>query len=150
MQPNFFAFAKTPIVAGRAFSDADNRPEARVIIIDELIAAQLFPNGNAIGQRMLARVITNEAEPFEVIGVVKHQRHTTMMSDGEEGMYFPDGYGQFGGAFRWAVQDQRRSGGDRQRRAERAARTGSPAAADRTAHRGSRISMSTSRRRASR
>ena len=104
VQPNFFAFAKTPIVAGRAFSDADNRPEARVIIIDELIAAQLFPNGNAIGQRMLARVITNEAEPFEVIGVVKHQRHTTMMSDGEEGMYFPDGYGQFGAAFRWAVR----------------------------------------------
>jgi putative ABC transport system permease protein len=104
VQPNFFTFAKTPIVAGRAFSDADNRPEARVIIIDELIAAQLFPNGNAIGQRMLARVITNEAEPFEVIGVVKHQRHTTMMNDGEEGMYFPDGYGQFGAAFRWAVR----------------------------------------------
>ena len=96
--------AKTPIVAGRAFSDADNRPEARVIIIDELIAAQLFPNGGAVGQRMLARVITNEAEQFEIIGVVKHQRHTTMMNDGEEGMYFPDGYGQFGGASRWAVR----------------------------------------------
>ncbi len=104
VQPNFFSFAKTPIVAGRAFSDADNRPEARVIIIDEMIAAQLFPNGNAIGQRMLARVITNEAESFEVIGVVKHQRHTTMMNDGEDAMYFPDGYGQFGGAFRWAVR----------------------------------------------
>jgi putative ABC transport system permease protein len=104
IQPNFFAFAKTPIVAGRAFNDADNRPEARVIIIDELIAGQVFPNGNAIGQRMLARVISNEAEPFEVIGVVKHQRHTTMMSDGEEGMYFPDGYGGFGPAFRWAVR----------------------------------------------
>jgi predicted permease len=104
VQPNFFSFAKTPIIAGRAFTDADNRPEARVIIIDELIAAQLFPNGNAIGQRMLARVITNEAEQYEVIGVVKHQRHTTMMNDGEEGMYFPDGYGGFGAAFRWAVR----------------------------------------------
>ena len=104
VQPNFFSFAKTPIIAGRAFGDADNRPEARVIIIDELIAAQLFPNGGAVGQRMLARVITNEAEQFEIIGVVKHQRHTTMMNDGEEGMYFPDGYGQFGGAFRWAVR----------------------------------------------
>ena len=104
VQPNFFAFAKTPIIAGRAFTDRDNRPEARVIIIDELIAAQVFPNGNAIGQRMLARVISNEAEPFEVVGMVKHQRHTTMMNDGEEGMYFPDGYGQFGAAFRWAVR----------------------------------------------
>ena len=104
VQPNFFSFAKTPIVAGRAFTDADNRPEARVIIIDEAIAAQLFPNGNAIGQRMLSRVITPEAETYEIVGVVKHQRHTTMMNDGEEGMYFPDGYTGFGAAFRWAVR----------------------------------------------
>jgi putative ABC transport system permease protein len=104
VQPHYFAFAKTPLIAGREFTETDNRPEARVIIIDELLAAEVFPNGNAVGQRMLARVISNEAEPFEVIGVVKHQRHTTMMGHGEEGMYFPDGYGQFGAAFRWAVR----------------------------------------------
>jgi predicted permease len=104
VQPGFFEFAKTPIVAGRAFTEADNRPEAKVIIIDELIAAQLFPTGNAIGQRMLARVTTPEPDTFEVIGVVKHQRHTTLMNDGEEGMYFTDGYSQFGTAFRWAVR----------------------------------------------
>ena len=104
VQPNFFSFAKTPIVAGRGFTDADNRPEARVVVIDELIAAQLFPNGNAIGQRMLARVTTPEPVQFEVIGVARHQRHTTMMNDGEEGMYFPDGYSGFGAAFRWAVR----------------------------------------------
>lgn len=104
VQPGFFKFAGTPVLAGREFTEADNRPEARVIIIDDLMAAQLFPNGNAVGQRMLSRVITPEAEPFEIVGVVKHQRHTTMMSDGEEGMYFPDGYAQFGGAFRWAVR----------------------------------------------
>ena len=104
VQPDFFKFAKTPIIAGREFSATDNRPEARVIVIDELIAALLFPNGNAVGQRMLARVITQEAEQYEVIGVVKHQQHTTMMSAGEEGMYFPDGYAGFGAAFRWAVR----------------------------------------------
>ena len=104
VQPGYFAFTKTPIIAGRAFTDADNRPEAKVIIIDELMAAQLFPNGNAVGQRMLARVTTPEPDTFEVIGVVKHQRHTTMMSDGEEGMFFTDGYAQFGAAFRWAVR----------------------------------------------
>ncbi len=75
-----------------------------MIIIDDLMAAQLFPNGNAVGQRMLARVTTPEPDTFEVIGVVKHQRHTTMMNDGEEGMFFTDGYAQFGAAFRWAVR----------------------------------------------
>ena len=104
VQPGYFEFTKTPIVAGRSFTEADNRPDVKVIIIDELMAAQLFPNGNAIGQRMLARVTTPEPDTFQVIGVVKHQRHTTMMNDGEEGMFFTDGYSQFGTAFRWAVR----------------------------------------------
>jgi putative ABC transport system permease protein len=104
VQPGYFEFTQTPIVAGRSFTEADNRPDIKVVIIDELMAAQLFPNGNAVGQRMLARVTTPEPETFEVIGVVKHQRHTTMMNDGEEGMFFTDGYSQFGAAFRWAVR----------------------------------------------
>ncbi len=104
VQPGYFEFARTPVIAGRTFTEADNRPEARVIVIDDLMAAQLFPTGAAVGQRMLARVVTPEPEVFEVIGVVKHARHTTMMNDGEEGMFFPDGYAQFGAAFRWAVR----------------------------------------------
>jgi predicted permease len=104
VQPGYFELTRTPMIAGRAFTDEDNRPEARVIIIDELLAAQLFPAGGAVGQRMLARVVTPEPETFEVIGVVKHQRHTTMMNDGEEAMFFTDGYAQFGAAFRWAVR----------------------------------------------
>jgi predicted permease len=104
VQPGYFEFTQTPIVAGRSFTEADNRPDVKVIIIDDLMAAQLFPNGDAIGQRMLARVTTPEPDTFQVIGVVKHQRHTTMMNDGEEGMFFTDGYSQFGAAFRWAVR----------------------------------------------
>jgi putative ABC transport system permease protein len=104
VQPGYFEFARTPIVAGRSFTEADNRPDVKVIIIDEVMAAQLFPDGNAVGRRMLARVTTPEPDTFDVIGVVKHQRHTTMMNDGEEGMFFTDGYSQFGAAFRWAVR----------------------------------------------
>ena len=117
VQPDYFAFTKTPIIAGRAFTEADNRPEARVIIIDELMAAQLFPNGNAIGQRMLARVIdTTSPSTYEVIGVVKHQRHTTMMNDGEEGMFFPDGYARIRRRVPVGGANQRRSRRDRRAR----------------------------------
>jgi putative ABC transport system permease protein len=104
VQPGYFEAARTPMIAGRAFTDADNHPEARVIIIDDLLAARLFPSGDAVGQRMLARVTTDEPQTFEVIGVSKHQRHTTMMDAGREGMFFPDGYAGFGAAFRWAVR----------------------------------------------
>ncbi|MDP3717002.1 MAG: ABC transporter permease [Acidobacteriota bacterium] len=104
VQPGYFEMTRTPMAAGRAFGDEDNRPEARVMIIDDLLAAKLFPSGQAVGQRMLARVTTDEPQTFEVIGVSRHQRHTTMMDDGREGMFFPDGYANFGPAFRWAVR----------------------------------------------
>lgn len=104
VQPGYFEMTRTPMVAGRAFTDADNRPGARVIIIDDLLAAKLFEDGQAVGQRMLARVTTDEPQTFEVIGVSRHQRHTTMMNDGREGMFFPDGYANFFAAFRWAVR----------------------------------------------
>ncbi|MGE3492727.1 MAG: ABC transporter permease, partial [Vicinamibacterales bacterium] len=104
VQPGYFDMTRTPMVAGRAFTDDDNRPEARVIVIDDLLAARLFPDGNAVGQRMLARVTTDEPQAFEVIGVSRHQRHTTMMDDGREAMFVPDGYAGFGPAFRWAVR----------------------------------------------
>ena len=109
-------------------------PAAKVIIIDDLMAAQLFPNGNAVGQRMLARVTTPEPDTFEIIGVVKHQRHTTMMSDGEEGMFFTDGYSQFGAAFRWAVRTSGDPERDHRRGAQRPGAARSAAAADRAAH----------------
>ena len=46
VQPGYFEFAKTPVIAGRSFTEADNRPNIKAIIIDDLMAAQLFPNGN--------------------------------------------------------------------------------------------------------
>jgi putative ABC transport system permease protein len=104
VQPGYFEMVGTPMIAGRAFSEADNQPEAKVIIIDDILAARLFPNGGAVGARMLARVVTPEPEVFEIVGVSKHQRHTTMMNEGREGMFFTDGYSQFGAAFRWAVR----------------------------------------------
>lgn len=104
VQPGYFAFARTPMVSGRAFTAEDNRPEARAIVIDDLMAARLFPGGDAVGKRMLARVTTPEPETFEIVGVSRHQRHETMMHAGRESMYFPDGYAQFGAAFRWAVR----------------------------------------------
>ncbi len=108
VQPGFFEMVRTPMLEGRAFTGEDNRPDRRVIIIDDLMAARLFPNGGAVGQGMLSRIRTDEPETFEIIGVSRHQRHSTMMDDGREGMYFTDGYAQYGAASRWAV----RSAGD--------------------------------------
>ena len=78
----------TPIVAGRAFNETDNNPQARRIIIDEVLAAKAFPNG-AVGQRLLSRFQTTQPEWFEIIGVAAHQRMTSLADPGREQGYLP-------------------------------------------------------------
>jgi putative ABC transport system permease protein len=101
--PGYFETLGTSLVAGRTFTDADNATNARLIIIDEQIAARIFPGESPIGRTMLSRVITPEAEVFEVIGVVRHQRHRSLSGESADGMFFTVGYFG-GGAVNWAVR----------------------------------------------
>ena len=104
VMPGYFEAMRTRVLEGRTFSDADNSPDARVIVIDRVLAAKAFPGRPAVGRTLLARLRTQEAERFQVIGVVDHQRHDSLAVDGREAMYVPDGYGTFGAANRWAVR----------------------------------------------
>src|SRR5262249_11519066 len=92
------------LLAGRTFTEADNNPDARVIVLDERLAARAFPKGPAVGRRILARIRTPEPEVFEVIGVVAHERHAALGDVGGGCMYFTDGLLGFGAAGRWAVR----------------------------------------------
>jgi putative ABC transport system permease protein len=102
--PGYFEAMRTRVLEGRTFDDADSSPGARVIVIDRVLAAKAFPGRPAVGRTLLARLRTEEAERFQVIGVVDHQRHESLAIDGREGMYVPDGYGGFGAAVRWAIR----------------------------------------------
>ncbi len=102
--PGFFETMHTRVIEGRTFAETDDAPDARVIVIDNLLAAKAFRGQSAVGRTLLARVITNEPEKFQVIGVVEHQRHDSLAREGREGMYFVDGYIGYGAANRWAVR----------------------------------------------
>ena len=102
--PGYFATMRTPIVAGRTFTDADNAPERKVVVIDQMLAAKAFPRESAIGKRILVRVQTPEPEWVEVIGVVPHQRNTSLADPGREQVYFTDGFVGHGAVARWAIR----------------------------------------------
>lgn len=102
--PGYFDTLRTLLLAGRVFTDADNVPERNVAIIDQLLAAKAFPNESAVGKRLLIRLRTPEPEWVEVIGVVAHQRQTSLAEPGREQIYFTDGFANHGFANRWAVR----------------------------------------------
>lgn len=102
--PGYFETFRTPLMAGRAFSDPDNVPDRNEVIIDQYLAAKAFPNESAIGRRLLIRIRTPEPEWVEVIGVASHQREASLTEPGREQIYFADGFMGYGAATRWAVR----------------------------------------------
>lgn len=103
--PGYFEAMRTRIIEGRGYAPEDNRLESRYVIIDRVLAQKAFPGQSAIGKTLVARVNTPEAQRYEVLGVVDHQRHADLARDGREALFMTDGYFQHGvAANRWAVR----------------------------------------------
>ena len=103
VMPGYFEVMRGRIVAGRTFGPEDDVPNAKSIVVDERVAAMAFPNESAIGKSILARIATPEPETFQIIGVVKHQRHSSLVGDEKESIYFSSG-AQNNGVGAWLVR----------------------------------------------
>jgi putative ABC transport system permease protein len=102
--PGYFETMRTPLFAGRTFTDADNVPGRNLVVIDQLLAEKAFPNQSAVGKRILIRVRTPEPEWVEIVGVVAHQRDESLAERGREQVYFADAFLGSGAVQQWAVR----------------------------------------------
>jgi putative ABC transport system permease protein len=113
--PGYFEAMRTPLIAGRTFTDADNVPGRNLVVIDQLLADKAFPRQSAVGKRILIRIRTPEAEWVEVIGVVAHQREESLADRGREQVYFADAFLGSSSVRNWAIRtdgDAAKYGGD--------------------------------------
>ena len=102
--PGYFEAMGTRLLAGRTFTEEDSTPDRNMLIIDQALAAKAFPNESAVGKRILFRIRTPEAQWGEIIGVVAHQRNTSLIEPGREQLYVTDGYVNHGAASWWALR----------------------------------------------
>jgi putative ABC transport system permease protein len=78
--PAYFRVLQIPIVQGRDFSQEDRQSGGDFIILSKLLAARLFPQGNAVGQHIQRAVfepyLKMDGPVFTIVGVagnVKNQ-----------------------------------------------------------------------------
>lgn len=104
---DYFTTAGLPLLRGRSFTDAEatQRDCPPVVIINELLARQLWPDGNALGERLQLlgddapaaggiRTSSSESKPtadpiFEVIGIVPATRHALWEPRPDPALYLP-------------------------------------------------------------
>jgi putative ABC transport system permease protein len=109
---DYFATVGLPVIRGRAFTEAEaTQPGPKVAIIDEVLAKKLWPNGDALGQRVQyardnapvagqsgsAAVGMNanlgedkkNDETIEIVGIVPASRHQLFEKDPSGAIYLP-------------------------------------------------------------
>jgi len=71
VSPDYFQTMGIELLKGRLFTAEDTRDRPPVIVIDEALARQHFPNEDPIGKR-LKQTIGVDTPTLEIVGVVRH------------------------------------------------------------------------------
>lgn len=85
--PNYFATMGIPLVAGRGFTDRDDKRAPEVIIINEAAARQFFPNENPVGRRVGRS--PEQSGNMEIVGVLRDIRYNSLREPPPPTMYLP-------------------------------------------------------------
>jgi predicted permease len=84
----YFETLGIPIVLGRAISEDDRAASANVVVVNEALARDLWPDANPIGQRLK---MEGESEPWrEVVGVARDVKHDQLTERPRRFLYLPE------------------------------------------------------------
>jgi len=92
----YFATLGVPVRAGRTFDRHDHLDSPGVVVVNEAMARQYWPEGDALGAKVHALtkyigplgVRLAESDECEVVGVVGDVKNSSLQRDAEPAMYF--------------------------------------------------------------
>ncbi len=85
VSPGYFDAMRIPLLKGRFFTDQDGMGTQPVVMIDENLARQYWPNQNPIGRRLRRGT---QAPWATIVGVVGHVMQTALAGDSGKGVCF--------------------------------------------------------------
>ena len=86
--PGYFGTLGLPVIAGREFTDRDDADAPRVVIINQKLAGNAWGTENPVG-RNLVLDYQRGPYPYEVVGVVRDDRHDGPRSEPVPEIYIP-------------------------------------------------------------
>jgi putative ABC transport system permease protein len=84
--PGYFRTMQITLLRGREFTDHDNESSPKVVIINETLARAYWPQGDAIGKRLL---LPRTNETLEIVGISADVRRFNLDSKVEPEIYWP-------------------------------------------------------------
>ncbi|HET6647138.1 MAG TPA: ABC transporter permease [Pyrinomonadaceae bacterium] len=83
---HYLSTLRIPLLRGRNFTEQEVRQSAKVLLISELLASQVFPNEDPLGKRL---IMVMSPQPWEIIGIVGDIRDRALETQPFPAMYMP-------------------------------------------------------------
>ena len=83
---HYLSTLRIPLLRGRNFTEQEVRQSAKVLLISELLASQVFPNEDPLGKRL---IFVMGPQPWEIIGIVGDIRDRALETQPLPAMYLP-------------------------------------------------------------
>ena len=87
--PGYFRTMGMPVVQGRGIEAGDRLGMPGVIVINQTLARRMWPNGDAVGRRLLLGGGETDSIYRTVIGIVGDVRHRGLSADPRPEIYLP-------------------------------------------------------------
>ena len=92
MSPHYFDVFRIPLVSGRVFTDQDNGAAERVVVINQALAKEYWPKGDALGARIsIGKGVGPEFDepPRQIVGIVADVREGALSRPTDQILYVP-------------------------------------------------------------
>ncbi len=86
VMPGYFETMQIPLRAGRFITGRDTETAPPVVLVNETLARQFWPNENAVGKRI---ALSREEAWREVVGVVSDVKHYSLDGETRPAIYLP-------------------------------------------------------------
>ena len=87
--PGYFKALRTPVLQGRAIDDHDTAGGAGVVVINQTLARQLFPNQDAVGHRLKIVNPEQSSDWRTIVGVVGDIKYRGLNEEFQPTLYTP-------------------------------------------------------------
>jgi putative ABC transport system permease protein len=105
MSPEYFETMRIPVLQGRGFEATDRIGAPGVAVINRTLARQVWPDGDALGQRILMGGGATDSVWRTIVGIVGDVRHRGLDAEPRPEIYLP--HAQFPGGTGTALRTLR-------------------------------------------
>jgi len=92
ISPHYFDVFRIPLISGRVFTDQDNGAAGRVVVINQALAKEYWPKGDALGARIsIGKGVGPEFDepPRQIIAIVADVREGALSRPPDQILYVP-------------------------------------------------------------